>query len=696
MQVSNTVEQTTPTTGSLPQIATSKLPASDSAPASAASVKSFDIPSISQVVDQFESNSPRTRASYPMQVSNTPASSEALESPAQTPARSSTPTQSAVLGSRQPSASDASNQARSVSPTPYDPARPTTPLSPNLGRKQQSLDTATPGRSSSPTPHSFRPTTSSRPLTPTRFNSQPRVLSPSPRAISPLESPKFVSQSPKNVSVESLATTPDIFSGSPEHTSIALEKRSMDSTTSVQDKQPKQGGPSPVTSPPATMPEKQDSWLSSNDMSFLDSLGATPSNTTKSGFGMNNAQQSPYNISVASFGFAESSGSSPHLVSSTPQTHSLDHITPTQLGNISPSTSPPAPLSEKRDSWLSFNDSAHAVGGKPAPKNNSYAEPMHESSQGVKDQSPTQSSADALGFAEPESEFSDWTSSAPETQAIDFTSTPQTTQRNLSPISSPPVQGSGPENQNTWLSSNDISFLDALGGSSTSKPKSNGKSKQIGLGILDLDMFESPNAQAPNVHASRSNSPTAKILPKHSKPSDFAPLHNGQTGGLGRLVTPKSPPAWPSQSLSPTRSQTLSSLQSKSPTSPTRPAADTMFSGFNDFGEFSSSTPTPSTQPAIQPSSFSDSKWDIFRSASMSGSLSEWSSSLTNQQLPTMRETKASAPTQPPKPVEALDDFGDFTAPGDSDDLEFGDFGSPDTTWSNNQAFPSNSSTGWL
>jgi hypothetical protein len=307
----------------------------------------------------------------------------------------------------------------------------------------------------------------------------------------------------------------------------------------------------------------------------------------------------------------------------------------------------------KLDSWFTSDDVSFldALGGySSSSQAQSNTRPKLESPQFQ--QSPKQASVESFS----EVRF-------PKSSLVGFTKAgPQTS---LSPVTSPSSLGES-QKRDSWLSSNDISFLDALGGKNTtsSKPKSNGK--QVGLGILDLDMFESPNAQAPNGRSKAA----AKILPKQTKP---APLKNSS----GRLATTSNPPGWPTQTLSPTRSQTLSSLQNK----PQQPSKN-LFDGFNKFGDLSSSVPIPS-QPISSPS---DSKWDIFRSASMSGGLSEWSSSLTSPPLPPHQAFTTAK--QVPKSAEALDDFGDFTTPGDGDGDDFGEFGSPDIAWSNNQPFP--------
>lgn len=612
------IEHSSPETGSLPRIATSKLPASDSAPASAASAKSFDLPSISQVVNQVESsNSPRLRASNLAQsteVSSSPIAPE-TQSPVETSAQPSTPTQFNV-------------------------------------KKQQSLgDAFSPVLSSSPTSHTFRPTPSSHPLTPTKFNSQPpRVASPGSRAASPLGPPKSVSQSPKDVSLESLGVTSSAArSSSPDQIAVATEVPEVQSIDIVRSSQAPPNSLSQVKSPSVT-----DSWLSSNDMSFLDSLGGSSASRSKNSAkfeSLEDAARSPNNsISAASLGNLKT-----RRAQSSETTQPIGLTRPsktTSESSVPPVASPLVVQEKKLDSWFTSDDVSFldALGGySSSTQAQSNTRTKLESPQFQ--QSPKQASVESFSEVR-----------APKSSLVGFTKGgPQTS---LSPVTSPSSLGES-QKRDSWLSSNDISFLDALGGKNTtsSKPKSNGK--QVGLGILDLDMFESPNAQAPNGRSKAA----AKILPKQTKP---APLKNSS----GRLATTSSPPGWTTQTLSPTRSQTLSSLQNK----PQQPS-ENLFDGFNKFGDLTSSVPIPS-QPISSPS---DSRWDIFRSASMSGGLSEWSSSLTSPPPPPHQAFMPAK--QVPKSAEALDDFGDFTTPGDGDGDDFGEFGSPDIAWSNNQPF---------
>jgi hypothetical protein len=274
----------------------------------------------------------------------------------------------------------------------------------------------------------------------------------------------------------------------------------------------------------------------------------------------------------------------------------------------------------------------------------------------------------------------------------------------LSPVTTPSAPAF--EKRDSWLSSNDISFLDTLGGTGGNMTsKTNNKSKQIGLGIMDLDMFEANTAQSgPRARPT----PSAKVYAKDSAPAKPPASQYSMHGALSPELSysSKSAPSWSNNHMLSRQSQPLANLQGKPKT--TAPSGNkNLFDGFNDFGDLTSSIVPAQTIPvAAHPSSPENAKWDIFRSASMSGSLSEWSSSLRSPPAaehmhpPAMRAT-----TQPPGTVQpfshadasappALDDFGDFTtATGEGGD-DFGDFGSPDTTWNNNQTF--SSSDGWL
>ncbi|CAM0137836.1 unnamed protein product [Umbelopsis sp. WA50703] len=280
------------------------------------------------------------------------------------------------------------------------------------------------------------------------------------------------------------------------------------------------------------------------------------------------------------------------------------------------------------------------------------------------------------------------------------------------PATSPPAMQS--EVRDSWLSSNDISFLDTLGGHSVNKPKSKPSSQKIGLGILDLDVFEAANSPAPNSKPSSTTSAWETFQDTRQKRGSGPRndiFNTKQSNVTTRSTLTKSPPARPSSvrspsaestwanPLSPVRSQIITSTVTTSQKSPPvhsqSPPSERAFDGFGDFGDFA--TTMMQAQPVSSPSS--DSRWDVFRSASLSGSLSEWSTELTNPASPSnKRESNASSMLNVAhKENSAMnddDEFGDFSAAGDD---EFGDFGSATTTWDVNQAyqFPSDPSKGW-
>ncbi|KAJ2963670.1 hypothetical protein NQZ79_g1358 [Umbelopsis isabellina] len=275
---------------------------------------------------------------------------------------------------------------------------------------------------------------------------------------------------------------------------------------------------------------------------------------------------------------------------------------------------------------------------------------------------------------------------------------------------SPPVVKS--EIQESWLSSNDISFLDTLGGHSVSKPKSKPSSQKLGLGIIDLDIFEAANSPAPNSKPSSTTSAWETMQDTRQKRGP-GPQHNTfnarEPSNVKMSTLTKSPPARspPAKStwanpLSPVRSHTISSIKTASQKSPPvhsqSPPSNSAFDGFGYFGDFSSAM--MQAQPVSSPSS--DSRWDVFRSASLSGSLSEWSTELTTPKSPppNHRESSASNSLNVAQKENIMrnddDEFGDFST-AETDD-GFGDFGSATTTWDPNQAyqFPSDPSKGWI
>ncbi|KAG2184051.1 hypothetical protein INT44_009062 [Umbelopsis vinacea] len=675
----------------LPKIATSRLPPSDSAPTSAASAKSLDIPSISHVVNQIESSARQSLQQMKSPV--LPRQPESME--------------------RQASL-DSSN-------------RPTTPVqSPKLVKRQSSYSDER-VRSPSPTPHTLRTISTARPLTPTRFNPQSRVSSPGPTTASTPDelSPKLMAHSPLNMSAEVLAT-------SPSNSSVISEKQStIPQSIELVSSPPEHTQASPFTSPPVSKSDTMDSWLSSNDMSFLDALGG--SSKKRNPGAVNSASQGLENSSMDIFGGFETAMENPkspsrsstmpdipqsshhsNLSSSfkdvygslpssmTPSTptaekpklHENDAVdkastltstspkasmnspihphstvfsntsslppkesmtSPVQphanvfskasIGspihphaNVFSTTSPPV-APEKRDSWLSSNDMSFldSFGG-------SIASPVKKEGTSSSD------------------EFSDFVSQSPNTFVAEQPRSPALQSPHFSSIqqANRPSPVAAPEKRDSWLSSNDISFLDTLGGNTTSK--TNSKSKQIGLGIMDLDMFETSTTGARPTSAKVNTKDSAPVKPNLSQYNMPGALSSTMKSGSGV-------PSWPI----PRQSQPLANLQPKTAT-PSSLGSKNAFAGFGDFASSS----------AAHPSSPEDAKWDIFRSASMSGSLSEWSSSLRSP------SEKPHSPMQPPAttaPPPAFDDFGDFTtASGD----DFGDFSSPDTTWNNT------SSNGWL
>ncbi|KAG2175717.1 hypothetical protein INT43_001364 [Umbelopsis isabellina] len=279
----------------------------------------------------------------------------------------------------------------------------------------------------------------------------------------------------------------------------------------------------------------------------------------------------------------------------------------------------------------------------------------------------------------------------------------------LSATSPPAVK---PEVQDSWLSSNDISFLDTLGGHSGNKPKSKPSSQKLGLGIFDLDIFEAANSPAPNSKPSSTTSAWDTMQDTRQKRgpgSQHDIFYARQPSNVITATLTKSPPARsppvrssPAKSTwaNPVRNHTISGITTASQKSPPvhsqSPPSNSAFNGFGDFGDFSSSM--VQTQPVSSPPS--DSRWDVFRSASLSGSLSEWSTELTTPKSPPKhRESNASNSLNVVKTESIIrsddDEFGDFsTAEGDG----FGDFGSATTTWDPNQAyqFPSDPSKGWI
>ncbi|KAI8581011.1 hypothetical protein K450DRAFT_234209 [Umbelopsis ramanniana AG] len=655
----------------LPKIATSKLPPSDSAPTSAASVKSLDMPSISHVVNQIESS---TRQSLQQ-------------------------TRSPVL----PRQSDSTERQASLDSSNRPPSTPV--QSPNLVKRQQSYSDER-VRSPSPTPHTLRTMSAARPLTPTRFNPQSRVSSPGPTTASTPDeaSPKLMAQSPLNMSAEVLETsTSDSSLSSEKQPAKPLSTELVSSPPAIEHAQTIS---SPFTSPPVFKSDTMDSWLSSNDMSFLDALGGSTKPTPGS---VNSVSQGLKDSSMDIFGGFESatenvpspnrSSTMPNILQSsnispsftespsTPEkpklreNDSVDKASPIKSASLPPlnaatnspihphstvfpNTSPSVAL-EKRDSWLSSNDMSFL---------DSFGESVAVKNEGI-------SSND---------EFSDFVSQSPSTipagqprsptqpfsRSPHFTSRQQAnrpSQASLSPVATP----TAPEKRDSWLSSNDISFLDTLGstgGNMTSK--TNSKSKQIGLGIMDLDMFE---ANATQFGARARPTPSANTKDSVPSPQYTMP------GALSS--SSKSGPSWPNMGGA-RQSQPLAHLQGQPKT--TAPSLGSQNS-FDGFGGFTGSVVSAQPIPAAHPSSPEDAKWDIFRSASMSGSLSEWSSSLrsppTAEKMhhPPMQPSPHTAASVSTAAPPALDDFGDFTTADD-----FGDFSSPDTAWNNA------SSDGWL
>lgn len=282
-------------------------------------------------------------------------------------------------------------------------------------------------------------------------------------------------------------------------------------------------------------------------------------------------------------------------------------------------------------------------------------------------------------------------------------------------VTSPPAVK--PEVQDSWLSSNDISFLDTLGGHSVNKPKGKPSSQKLGLGILDLDIFEAANSPAPNSKPSSTTSAWETMQdtrqkrgpgPQHN-PFSTREFSNIATSTLTQSPPARSPPVRSPPStqstwvnpLSPVRSHTISGMTTASqkplPVHSQSPPSNGAFNGFGDFGDFSSAM--VQAQPVSSPPS--DSRWDVFRSASLSGSLSEWSTDLTTPKSPPKhRESNASNILNMAKNESSIknddDDFGDFSTAEDDDG--FGDFGSATTTWDPNQAyqFPSDPSKGWI
>lgn len=716
----------------LPKIATSKLPSSDSAPTSAASVKSLDMPSISQVVNQIDSSLRH--------------SSQQMKSPVVPHQPEPTESQASLDSSNRPS---------------------TNAQSPELIKRHHSLGNRR-TRSPSPTPasHSFRSMPTARPLTPTRFNpqSQSRVSSPGPTTASTPDesSPKLTAESPLNVSAEVLATSPSessMISATSEKQPSKAQHPQIDNSPPVMEYA--QTTSSPVTSPAATMSDTMDSWLSTNDMSFLDALGGKTSNVKATPGLVNSLSRDLKDSSMDIFGgfetaiekvpakspsrsstmpdisqslhpqpqttYVDSYGSLPsHMTPSTPSTQmprfsefdsvdtlqaspiksaSLPPVLPVASANtlvqphsnVLPSGSPSIVEAEpaKRDSWLSSNDMSFldSFGGSVASPVKNDETPSSEEFSDFVSQSPN-----AIPAGQPKSPAVQPSSHfAPKMQAN------RLSQASLSPVTTPSTRGS--EKRDSWLSSNDISFLDTLGGSGGNMTsKTNSKSKQIGLGIMDLDMFETntvqsgPRATPPKAANARANVPTKPNALQYDMP-----------GGLSSELSFRSTttPSWPNTNpLSRQNHQPLAALQTKPTKAGAPPSGNkNLFDGFNDFGDFTSSVSPAQAIPVAHPSSPEDAKWDIFRSASMSGSLSEWSSSLRSP--PTVERMQPRAmepvqqqvssfmtPSQTAASSTAFDDFGDFTTATEDGGDDFGDFGSPDTTWNNDQTF--SSSNGWL